>query len=106
MNKQACSAVDRLTKKTFLELLGNRPFSKPPGYSSKESYYYKGALYSKPASEQYSTNKTRAFFEKLDYNSWSILSFDHYTRTVCVEIKNNFGIKHLSIVVPEIISKG
>jgi hypothetical protein len=103
MKKQACSINERLSKNTFLTMLGEKRFVKPPEYDDKESYYYKGALYKKTANEEYSVNKIRAYFEKLDSNSWSIRSFDSSTREVCIEIKNNYGIRNISVILPQLI---
>lgn len=105
MKNQACSKYERLSKKSFLNILGNKAFSKPSVYGEEENYLYKGILYTRPSNEQYSQNKTRAYFEKLNLNDWSITSFDSTTRIVCVEIKNKYGNKNLSIKLPEIISK-
>ena len=92
--KQACSTYERLSKKTFLSILGQKAFKK----ESPETY-------GKKDDEQYSQNKTRAYFEKLNINSWSIRSFDPNSKQVCIEIKNKSGLVNLSIKLPEIIIK-
>lgn len=105
MNNQACSSNNRLSKKTFLSLLGNKAFTKPLEYPTTEDYILKGQKIKIPANEEFSRNKTRQYFEKIDYNSWSITSFDPKTRKVCVQIDIKSGKSFLSITLPEIISK-
>lgn len=106
MKNQACSSYNRLSKKTFLSLLGNKAFQKPVGFSDLQDYVYKGKTYKVSANEQYSGNSTRRYFEKMDYNSWSITSFDPDARKVCVQIQTGSGSRILSVTLPELVSKG
>jgi hypothetical protein len=105
VNNQACSSNNRLSKKTFISLLGNKAFKKPLEYSSTEDYVIKGQKIKIASNEEFSRNKTRQYFEKLDYNSWSITSFDPKTRKVCIKINIKSGDRFLSVTVPEVISK-
>jgi len=55
----------------------------------------------------YSTNATRAYFEKLDSKNipWSIISFNSKTREVCIEINSKSGLRELSVTLPNMTSK-
>jgi hypothetical protein len=106
MKNQACSSYNRLSKKTFLSLLGNKAFQKPSGYSDLQDYVYKGKNTKIKANEDYSANRTRRYFEKMDYNSWSIVSFDPNSREVCVQIQTKSGFRNLSVTLPLPALKG
>jgi hypothetical protein len=110
MKRQACSSNERLSKETFLSILGYPPYQRENInlYGNTTFYFYKGEKITIPASDElYSTNLTRAYFEKLDYENtpWSIRSFDSKTREVCVEINTKSGLREISVTLPNIISK-
>lgn len=106
--KQACSVYERLSKSTFLSILGYAPYKRPVSYVQDSFYFYKGQkTITTTADETYSLNLTRSYFEKLDEKGiiWRITSFNSKTRKVCVEIESQSGNRQLSITLPEIVSK-
>ena len=110
MKPQACSSNERLSKETFLSILGYPPYKRENInlYGNTTFYFYKGEKITIPSSDElYSTNATRAYFEKLDSKNmpWSIKSFNSKTREVCVEINAKSGLRELSVTLPNIISK-
>lgn len=92
MKNIACSTYDRLSKNTFLAILGNKAFKKE-----------NSNIYGTKDDEKYSRNKTRAYFEKLNNNSWDITSFDPETRKVCINIRNKGTRINMSVTLPPLI---
>jgi hypothetical protein len=108
MKNQACSVYERLSKNTFLSILGYSPYKRPSSYTENSFYFYKGKkITSVISSETYSPNITRSYFEKLNEKQipWSITSFNPKTREVCIEIKAQSGLRELSVILPQLISK-
>lgn len=107
MQRQACSVFERLSKATFLSMLGYSPYQRQGGYTNDTFYVYKGKVYSTPVNEEFSPNATRAYFEKLNSQNipWTITSFNSKNREVCVEIQSKSGLRELSITLPQILPK-
>lgn len=108
--RQSCSVYERLSKKTFLELLGR----KSEVFDGISQNYFYGKLSQTNCTIVDNFNniecKTvyspiREYFDNLEYSSWSITSFDSKTRKVCIEVKSSSGPRYLSVMVPEQISK-
>lgn len=77
--RRACAtSTTRLTKATLLTMLGPSP---SPG-------------------EQFSSNQSRAFFEKIE-NPWEIISFNSETKEVCVSIQSPNGMRTVSVKLPD-----
>ena len=115
--KNYCSIYKRLSKTTFLSLLGPKAYTKekPEIYGYADKVIYKGKLEEISNTGQgcgssicydnkYGSRKTRDFFENLTV-PWSIKSFDPSSRSVCVEIKNKSTTINIFVTLPPIISK-
>lgn len=123
INRTACSSFNRLSKATFLAMLG----PPPDAYSDEEqailNYYNEGMSVAEIAETTGLTNKnvrdfirqvtqprnsshpSRAFFEKIDDSDWSITSFDPSTRTVCVQIAQDTGTRTVTVILPALVAK-
>lgn len=110
MKKNQCSSYQKLSKSTFLAMLGPIPFKKDKFFDEVGMPTTSKKLYNKFLNNEYPDNpyrddevfsnvKTRKFFEKIKY-PWEITSFDPESRQVCVEINDPKGIKHISITLP------
>ena len=75
---RACVSKHRLSKISMLSMLGPPP---EPG-------------------EQYSSSKSRAFYEKIPDDNWTIVSFDSLTQVVCTEITDRIGTRTTSVTLP------
>lgn len=117
-SKTACSTFNRLSKSTFLTLLGPPPASMSDEEKAILAYHNEGQTASEIAETTGLTNKevrelikevttpknssnpSRAFFESLDSSTWSIVSFDPMTRVVCVRIDVNQDTRTVSVILP------
>ena len=115
--KKQCSVYQRLSKSTFLSLLGPKRYIRENSdiYGNTSQVMYKGKIEEvsydgKGCSsnfcydEKYGSKKNRDFFENLIV-PWSIKSFDPSSRSVCVEIKNKSTTINIFVILPPIISK-
>lgn len=90
-----CSSFERLSKSTFLAMLGEKKFT-------KGKIYIDGwVIDDKSEDEQYSGSKRRSFFEKIKYD-WEIISFNSKTRLVCVQINDPVRVKLVSVTLPNL----
>lgn len=76
--KRACQAEHRLSKASFLAMLGDPAVA--------------------PATVSDST--ARAFYEKLNDVDWVIVSFNSNSREVCIDITTDSGIRRTSNILP------
>jgi|688.fasta_scaffold80580_7 hypothetical protein len=115
--KTQCSTYKRLSKNSFLSLLGPKKFKKENSeiYGNKDKFIYKekveeisydssGCSSSFCYDDKYGSRKSRSFFENLTV-PWSIKSFDPSSRSVCVEIKNKSTTVNIFVTLPPIIAK-
>jgi len=113
MKKNQCSTYERLSKSTFLAMLGPIPYKKDKFYDEFGVPTTGQKLYNKFLNNEYPFNpyrddevysnvKTRKFFEKIPH-PWQIVSFDPSTRQVCVQINDPKGIKNISVTLPNLI---
>lgn len=111
--KNQCSTYSRLSKSTFLAMLGPVAYKKDQFFdefglpTNAEKLYNKYLNKEYPFNpyrddEYYSNTKTRRFFEKIPY-PWSIVSFDPKTRLACIQIDDPKGIKNVSVTLPNLI---
>ena len=77
--RRACSSLKSISKQAFLSILG------PPPERSGEDQ------------QLFSSNPSRAFFEKIPDEQWTITSFNPQKREVCVEIQNQSGTRNITV---------
>jgi hypothetical protein len=74
--RRRCTAPDVIPKSTFLTMVGP-----PLGVGG-------------------TSTPTRAYFESLLDEQWSITSFNSNTRDVCIEVESPYGVRTMTITLP------
>lgn len=110
--KNRCSSFVRLSKTTFLAMMGIKPYKKNAffdefgvpitGKKLYERYLNKDYPFNPyKDDEKFSSSKQRSFFEKIKYD-WQIISFDPATRLVCIQINDPVRTKTVSVILPNL----
>jgi hypothetical protein len=82
IERRACTSTQLIPKATFLTMLGPDPARN-------------GGV----------TTATRAYFEGLEDNQWSIISFNTATRDTCVQVTSPVGQRLMTITLPPLTAQ-
>lgn len=121
LKNTACVAQNRISKKTVLSML-NSPKVKGPqigevvAYTNADGITKRYRVYKvnrdtvelELGQENITVAKSAVvqnnliFLDKLADDEWEIVSFDPKTRTVCIDMITASGIRHMTVILPEL----